>query len=162
MEEKIFKLFKSNPNKGMASVMSYIVAGCLKSDISEEEITDIRNHLYSLFCLFENRDKTEAERMKILIALKSIPEDWADPENIYKDDEIWLLKFTPEYRVWITNDGDFVPIETMETKHIINTMKCLEGKSKTKIEYLPKEYVPRWLDVFRQELRMRNNKLNKF
>jgi hypothetical protein len=142
----------------ISDVLALITLNCLDTTLSDEKVTEIRNNIYSLMVLFTKKDKVGSENLRLNIALNSVPKHWDKPDFIYKSDETWMLKFTPENRVWITDEGRFIPIENMAIKHILNTIKCLERKSIT----LQAGQETQWIEVFKEELKNRNKiKKNK-
>lgn len=58
--------------------------------------------------------------------------------------------------VWVTAKGNRIPVKEMSTKHIKATVKCWNGKGKSKI---PSDYLggkDKWLKIFENELISRN------
>ena len=61
----------------------------------------------------------------------------------------------PKGRLWMTNAGDVYKVSEMATKHIVNCIKCLHGKSRNYIMNLSPEDKSEWIDVFKEELKLR-------
>ena len=58
---------------------------------------------------------------------------------------------------WITNEGIEYNIPEMSTKHIVNIMRCWDGKGKLTI---PEDYLggkDKWFGIFREELDKRKS-----
>jgi hypothetical protein len=56
---------------------------------------------------------------------------------------------------WVTAQRIKIPVKNMETSHIINCIRCWEGKGKSNI---PSDYLggkKKWLEIFNQELNKR-------
>ena len=64
--------------------------------------------------------------------------------------------------IWITKNGDKIPLSKMETRHIINCINLLESKGKYKWKDSEKRklFLESWYKIFQDELiRRRNNPL---
>jgi hypothetical protein len=62
----------------------------------------------------------------------------------------------PKGRLWMTNDYYVYKVGEMSTKHIVNCIKCLHGKSKISVmNHLTPEEKLEWVEVFKDELKSR-------
>ena len=59
------------------------------------------------------------------------------------------------YKIWTSNMGVLYHIVNMGDKHILNTIRCLEGKSKTKMYHLTDEQKLKYIESFKQEISRR-------
>lgn len=63
-----------------------------------------------------------------------------------------------KYR-WKTGSGSNVPVSQMETRHIINTLRCIDGYSRTKISF-PRNGKGKtaWRRILNDELQLRKQR----
>ena len=59
------------------------------------------------------------------------------------------------YKIWTSNDNVNHFIVNMGDKWILNCIKCLEGKSKTKMYHLTDIEKQNWISAFIAELKRR-------
>ena len=59
------------------------------------------------------------------------------------------------FKIWVSNLGVTYYLVNMGDKHILNTIKCLEGKSKTKMYHLTNEEKINYIIEFKKELQRR-------
>jgi hypothetical protein len=59
------------------------------------------------------------------------------------------------YKIWTSNLGVKYHLVNMGDKHILNCIKCLEGKSKTKMYHLTSEQKLNYISAFKTELKRR-------
>jgi hypothetical protein len=59
------------------------------------------------------------------------------------------------YKIWTSNLGVKYHLVNMGDKHILNCIKCLEGKSKTKMYHLTPEQKLNFIAEFKTELQRR-------
>jgi hypothetical protein len=60
--------------------------------------------------------------------------------------------------IWITNEGNEFKVNEMRIPHIVNILKCWEGKGKLVI---PEDYLggkEKWVKIFKEELANRRKK----
>lgn len=62
--------------------------------------------------------------------------------------------------IWITDDGREFPVDEMSIPHIVNTIKCLNGTGK---KHIDEDYLggkDKWIAIFKDELKKRNEKIS--
>ena len=60
--------------------------------------------------------------------------------------------------IWITDEGRQFNAKDMSIPHIVNIIKCWEGKGRKTIE---EDYLggkEKWITIFKEELKSRNSK----
>jgi hypothetical protein len=68
-----------------------------------------------------------------------------------------------EKYVWMTASIIQIPLKQMNTKHMANTLKCLNGDG---LQTIPDEFINhytrfnrlQWIEIFKNELKLRNKK----
>lgn len=64
------------------------------------------------------------------------------------------------YKIWITADYTEIEISKMDKIHILNTIRCLKGQSKTKMYHLTNEEKYKYIVELEEELLNRISKKN--
>lgn len=72
--------------------------------------------------------------------------------TLYTPLQQFEIKTLIENDVWITARKEKMYVRNMETKHIVNCIRCLEGNGKS---HIPEGYLggkDKWLKIFNKEL----------
>jgi hypothetical protein len=84
------------------------------------------------------------------LSVDNIDVDTINIDDIKLDDELLELI---EKKIWRTASGELIPVEKMDTSHIFNVLRCLTGKSNTRIpEGWNGKSRQQWIKIFEDEL----------
>lgn len=125
-------------------------------NLSDEDFNKVKDGIYSTLCITFNPEKGDSEKLTTTF-MYGLMEDWKDANFIFPNDFcINLLEIAYSRELWMTNEGQLIPISQMATKHLVNCLKCLDGNGNQIINTYPDNLKTKWRELIKSELKARN------
>ena len=126
------------------------------TNLSEEDFNKIKNSIYSTLCITLYSKRGDSEKLTTNF-MYWLMDEWKEPDFIFKDDFcINILEIAYSRELWMTNEGKLIPINEMATKHLVNSLKCLDGNGNQVINTYPDSLKAKWRERIKNELKARN------
>lgn len=126
------------------------------TNLSDDDFNKVKNSIYSTLCITLNPKRSDSEKIATSF-MYWLMDEWKDADFILKDDFfINLLEIAHSRELWMTNEGQIIPISQMATKHLVNCLKCLDGNGNQVINIYPDNLKTKWRELIKRELKARN------
>ena len=154
LEEQIKNGGDGDKNKFCESVTKVILFS-IRDSIKEDKIDEVRNNIFSNLLVLLGEENDDMNKFMVNL-MHELENDWQTPRftlGISTFNE--LIKIIADRRMWMNNSGKLLNISDMATKHLVNSLKCLDGSGKSIIECYNDEQKNMFRQLIKEELKLR-------